>query len=208
MFATAIAGLGFGLSLLVSIGPQNAYILRQGSVGRHITTVVMICLVSDVVLIAAGTAGAGALVQNHRSLLTVIRLAGAAFILSYAALASRRAWNVQQQLSAGNSGAGDREQANHPSLRAVVSTCLAFTWLNPWVYIDTMVLLGTVANTHIGKQWWFAGGAMSASVIWFLGLGFASRSLGPLLRRPRAGQVMDGLVAVLMVITAVRLLLA
>jgi L-lysine exporter family protein LysE/ArgO len=208
MFATAIAGLGFGLSLLVSIGPQNAYILRQGSVGRHIATIVVICLVSDVVLIAAGTAGAGALVQSHRSLLTVIRLAGAAFILSYAALASRRAWKAQQQLRSSDGGSGDRAAADHASLRAVVSTCLAFTWLNPWVYIDTMVLLGTVANTHIGQQWWFAGGAMTASVIWFLGLGLASRSLGPLLRRPRAGQLMDALVAVLMIITAIRLLLA
>jgi L-lysine exporter family protein LysE/ArgO len=206
MFAASTAGLLFGLSLIVSIGPQNAYILQQGAAGRYVTTVVLLCLSADIILIAAGTAGAGAIVAGNRWLLTVVRIGGAAFILSYAALASRRAWSAERAHRSGTDAPLTRAAA--PGRTSVITTCLAFTWLNPWVYVDTVVLLGTVANAHPGKQWWFAGGAMVASTVWFLGLGYAARVFGPWLRRPRASQVMDIVVAVLMLVTALRLLLA
>jgi L-lysine exporter family protein LysE/ArgO len=209
MFAASFAGLAFGLSLIVSIGPQNAYVLQQGAVGRYVTTVVFVCLSADVLLIAAGTAGAGALVQGNQWLLTVARLGGAAFLLGYATLASWRAWKAEQEFRSATGNEPDRlPGADARGRRSVISTCMAFTWLNPWVYLDTVVLLGSVANAHPGRQWWFAGGAMIASTIWFVGLGYAAQLLGPWFRRPRASQVMDVFVAVLMFVTAARLLLA
>ncbi len=206
MLTASVTGLIFGLSLIVSIGPQNAYILQQGAAGRYVTTVVLLCLSADIILIAAGTAGAGALIQSNQWLLTVARVAGAAFILGYAALASRRAWKMQAQFRSGQVAGGGWTGDRPANRAAVISAGLAFTWLNPWVYLDTVVLLGSVANAHPGRQWWFAAGAMLASSIWFVGLGYAARLLGPWLRHPRAGQVLDLFVAGLMLFTAVRLL--
>ncbi|MET9286144.1 LysE/ArgO family amino acid transporter [Nocardia beijingensis] len=185
--ATA-SGLGFGLSLIVAIGAQNAFVLRQGISGRHVLAVVAVCAVSDIVLIAAGVGGFGAVVQAAPVVLVVARYAGAAFLIGYAALAARRAFG-----SATLSAESGRATA---ALGATVVTALALTWLNPHVYLDTVVLLGSFACTYASPDRWFLGaGAMLASVLWFTALGFGARLLGPLFARPRAWRVLDAVIA-------------
>ena len=195
--AAAIAGLLFGLSLIVAIGAQNTYVIRQGIARAHVPTVVTICAVSDVILIAAGVAGLGAVVGHARGLLLIVRLLGAAFLLGYAALAARRA------LWPGNRIDGDAAATS--SWPAVAATCLAFTWLNPAVYLDTVVLLGSVAATR-PDPWWFGGGAAVASIAWFAGLGFGARLVAPVFRQRRAWRALDVFVAVVMTVTAARVL--
>jgi L-lysine exporter family protein LysE/ArgO len=195
--AAALAGLLFGLSLIVAIGAQNSYVIRQGIARSHVPTVVVICTVSDVILIAAGVAGLGAVVGHEHGLLLMVRLLGAAFLLGYAALAARRALRPKPATADG--------AATTSSWYAVVATCLAFTWLNPAVYLDTVVVLGSVAASR-PDSWWFGGGAAVASIAWFAGLGFGARLLAPVFRRRRAWQAMDVFVAVVMTVTAARVL--
>jgi L-lysine exporter family protein LysE/ArgO len=204
--AAALAGLLFGLSLIVAIGAQNTYVIRQGIARAHVPTVVVICAVSDVILIAAGVAGLGAVVGHEHRLLLIARLLGAAFLLGYAALAARRALRPGRLTDDGAAATSSWPAvAATSSWPAVVATCLAFTWLNPAVYLDTVVVLGSVAATR-PDPWWFGGGAAVASVAWFAGLGFGARLLAPFFRQPRAWRVMDVFVAVVMTVTAVRVL--
>ncbi len=196
--AATAAGLAFGLSLIVVIGAQNTYVLRQGLLRQHALSVVVICTVSDAVLIAAGVAGTGAALQDRAWLLRVVRIGGAAFLFAYAALAARRA--ARPDALRADQGAAAT------SIAAVVGTCLALTWLNPGVYLDTVVLLGSVANSRPGHQWWFGAGAALGSLLWFALLGFGARLLGPVFRRPRSWQILDGLVCVVMLATGLRVL--
>jgi L-lysine exporter family protein LysE/ArgO len=201
-WTTALAGFLFSLSLIVAIGAQNSFVLRQGALREHTRTVVAICSVSDVVLIAAGVAGVGAVLAGRPGLLDIARGLGVAALLAYGAVAGRRALRGPVDAAAG----ARRPAASSRS--AVVAACLAFTWLNPAVYLDTLILLGSVANAHPGRQWWFAAGAAVGSVSWFVALGFGARALSRVLTRPLAWRALDGFVAVVMVITAVRVLLA
>ena len=194
----AAAGFGLGLSLIVAIGAQNAYVLRQGLLRSHVLPVVLVCAVSDAVLIVAGVAGAGALVSSAPGLLEVVRWVGAAFLLGYAVVAARRALRpAALRPAAGGS----------VSLGAAVTTAAAFTWLNPHVYLDTVVLVGSVGATYGSARWVFAFGAVTASVVWFFGLGFGSRALRPVFERPAAWRVLDAGIAVVMVLIAVSLIL-
>jgi L-lysine exporter family protein LysE/ArgO len=193
--AAFISGLLFSFSLIVAIGAQNAYVLRQGARREHVATVVLICTVSDAVLIAAGVAGVGALVGSTPVLLTVVRAGGATLLLGYGALAARRALSAGQDSATAVQSSGSRAR--------VIAATLLFTWLNPAVYLDTLVL-GSVANAHPGSQWSFGAGAVTASASWFLALGWASRILAPALRRPQAVRLLDAFVAVVMTITALR----
>jgi L-lysine exporter family protein LysE/ArgO len=195
-----IAGLAFGLSLIVAIGAQNVYVLRQGALREHVSTVVIICSLSDAVLIAAGVAGASAALAGRQWLLTTVRILGAAMLFAYGVLAARRALDPPA-LSRG----GPRGRSSHA---AVIAACLAFTWLNPAVYLDTVILLGSIANTRSGHQWWFGGGATLGSILWFVALGFGARLLGPAFKRPGAWRVLDGLVALIMAGTGLRVLFA
>ena len=195
-----ISGLVFGLSLIVAIGAQNAFVLRQGALRQHVPTIVAICAVSDAILIAAGVAGAGAALSGRPWLLTSVRVLGAAALLAYAAFAARRALDRSTAIDTAFPSASSRP--------AVIAACMAFTWLNPAVYLDTVVLLGSVANSRPGRQWWFGGGATLGSVVWFAALGFGAALLGPVLKRPRAWRALDGFVAVIMTVTAVRVLFA
>lgn len=185
----ALSGLGFGLSLIVAIGAQNAFVLRQGIRGEHVGIVVAICAISDAVLIAGGVAGAGALLHDAPEVVDWVRIAGAAFLFSYAILAARRAWRPSALHAAGGAGAG---------LRATVAAALALTWLNPHVYLDTVVLLGSVAAAHGDSRWWFGLGAALGSVLWFAGLGFGARLLRTPFARPSAWRLLDGAVALIM----------
>lgn len=195
-----ISGLVFGLSLIVAIGAQNAFVLRQGALRQHVPTIVAICAVSDAILIAVGVAGAGAALSGRPWLLSAVRVLGAAALLAYGALAARRALDRRT--------ASDIAATRASSQPAVIAACVAITWLNPAVYLDTVILLGSVANTRPGREWWFGGGATLGSVVWFTALGFGSALLGPVLRRPRAWRALDAFVAVIMTITAVRVLIA
>jgi L-lysine exporter family protein LysE/ArgO len=192
-----LAGLLFSFSLVIAIGAQNAYVLRQGARRAHVKTVIGICAASDVVLIAAGVGGMGAVVRSDPSLLTVIRVLGGALLLAYAGLAGRRAFKQLERQPGSEDGR---------SRRRVIAATLGFTWLNPAVYLDTLVLLGTVASSHPASRWWFGAGAATASVCWFIALGGAAQLLAPILRRPQAARLLELFVAVVMTATALRTL--
>lgn len=195
----ALSGAAFGLSLIVAIGAQNVFVLRQGLRRSHVLPVVLVCAVSDVVLISAGVAGLGGILDRAPGVATAARVAGAAFLLGYAVLAARRALRPVEVegLEAGR-GTGSR--------RAAVLTALALTWLNPHVYLDTVLLLGSVAASHGDLRWWFGLGATTASLVWFTALGFGARLVAPLFARPGAWRVLDGAIAVVMLAIAVGLL--
>lgn len=193
-----LAGLGLGFSLIVAIGAQNAYVLRQGLRREHVLAVVIICALSDLVLIGLGVAGAGFVFGLVPWLTTVVRFAGAAFLVVYAVLAARRALRPAKGLDAGAAPA-------RTSLAVVITTALALTWLNPHVYLDTLVLLGSIASTHGDDRWWFGLGAGATSIVWFTLLGFGARLLAPVFARPLAWRILDGLIAVVMFGIAVSL---
>ncbi|MFD5315885.1 LysE/ArgO family amino acid transporter [Streptomyces sp. NPDC127098] len=196
----ATAGFVTGLSLIVAIGAQNAFVLRQGARGQAVLPVVAICAASDAVLIALGVAGLGAVVTAWPPALTVVGLAGGGFLICYGLLAARRALRpaAGQALTAEGAAAG--------SVRTAVLTCLALTWLNPHVYLDTVLLLGSVAADRGSLRWVFGLGAMLASLAWFAGLGYGARLLGGLLSRPAAWRVLDVLVAATMLALGAMLL--
>ncbi|NQX05538.1 amino acid transporter [Rathayibacter sp. VKM Ac-2856] len=196
----AVSGLGFGLSLIIAIGAQNAFVLRQGLRREHVLAVVAICALADAALIVLGIAGIGAVIESAPWLLVVIRWGGIVFLLAYAVLAARRALRP-------GTLEGDPAGAS-TSLRTAIGTCLALTLLNPHVYLDTVVLLGSVANTHGDERWWFGAGAALGSVLWFTALGVGARALRPLFRSRTAWRVLDGAVAVVMVVLAVSLALS
>lgn len=194
-------GFGTSLALIAAIGSQNAFVLRQGIRGEHVTAVVLVCSVSDAVLIAAGIAGVGALMEASPVVVNSARYAGAAFLVGYGVLAARRAIRPGALTASGK----------EPALRAgaAISTVLALTWLNPHVYLDTVLLLGSVANQQVEElRWWFGAGAMAASLGWFCALGFGARGLRPFFARPSSWRILDSFVAIVMLALGVRLALA
>ena len=194
MLDAFVAGLLTGLSLIVAIGAQNAFVLRQGLLRQYVGPVVAICAVSDLLLIAAGVAGIGAIVQHAPTALTVVRWLGVAFLTAYGL---RSLWRSRHAEALAPSS--DAE----PRLRGAVLQATALTWLNPHVYLDTVLLLGSIAAHHgpTGK-WWFGAGAGLGSVLWFTGLGYGARLLSPVLMRPRAWQVLDVLIGLTMLAIA------
>ncbi|MGC9500190.1 LysE/ArgO family amino acid transporter [Streptomyces sp. WG7] len=193
----AAAGFGTGLSLIVAIGAQNAFVLRQGIRRDAVLAVVGICALSDALLIALGVGGVGAVVVAWPGALTAVGWIGGGFLLCYGALAARRVFRPTGALRADGDAAGSRRRA--------VLTCLALTWLNPHVYLDTVFLLGSVAADRGPLRWTFGLGAVAASLCWFAALGFGARYLGRFLARPAAWRVLDGLVAVTMIVLGVTL---
>jgi L-lysine exporter family protein LysE/ArgO len=192
------SGLASGLSLIVAIGAQNAFVLRQGLQRSHVALVIAVCAVSDLVLILLGVAGIGAIIERAPAVLDVVRWAGAAFLVAYGALA---AWRAIRGQAVGQLGAGQTV-----SWVAVLGTGLAFTWLNPHVYLDTVLLLGSLASTHgPDGRWWFAAGAGLASVAWFTALGVGARFLAPVFRRRSAWRILDAGIAAVMFTMAVLL---
>ncbi len=198
--AAMVAGFIASAGLIIAIGAQNAYVLRQGLKRQQIGTVVAICAFSDIALILLGVAGIGALVQAWPGLLQVMRFGGAAFLGVYGIMAARRAW----QGSNGLSPTG----AEPDSRKRIVLTCLAFTLLNPHVYLDTMVLLGSISTRYPGMlRWAFAFGACISSATWFTSLGFGARFLQPVFRNALAWRVLDACIAVFMLGLCLLLLL-
>lgn len=266
-FATVLPavlfGFGTSLALIVAIGAQNAYVLRVGlrAVTRVVVPVVVVCAVSDAVLISAGVAGVGALVEAAPRAVVVVQLVGAGFLLVYGAFAAKRALRPVGALTvevtptpalvdatAGGAVSADgaarapqvhgspATAASVPAAAAspaavaspaaaassvaaatplvaparvvpAVLAALAFTWLNPHTYLDTIVFLGSVANHQPPElRWWFAGGAIAGSLVWFSALGFGARLLRPVFARPAAWRVLDAVIAVVMVALGLRLL--
>ena len=202
MLNAAVTGLLTGLSLIVAIGAQNAFVLRQGLRRARVGVIVTVCILSDIALTIAGVAGIGAIVQHADWALQAVRWFGVAFLIWYG-LSS--AWRARRPdaLAASPDAAGGGAQ---PSLASTLRRILALTWLNPHVYIDTMVLLGSIANSRGPvDRWWFTLGALIASALWFLGLGFGARFAAPLLTTPRAWQVLDLLIAATMLAIAAKL---
>jgi len=198
MINAILSGYLLGLGLIVAIGAQNAFVLRQGLRGRHVLPVVLTCALSDAVLIAAGVAGLGWLGERWPALLPLLRYAGAAFLFAYALRALWSAWTAKAGLEPdGQDGAG---------LAAALATCLALTWLNPHVYLDTVVLIGSVASGFGAMKVWFGLGAVAASFSFFFALGFGARLLRPLFARPAAWRLLDGVIAVTMAVLGAKLL--
>nr|WP_218881483.1 LysE/ArgO family amino acid transporter [Leifsonia shinshuensis] len=192
-----LTGLGSAAALIVAIGAQNAFVLRQGLRREHVLAVVAICVASDAALIAAGVAGIGTLVKAAPLALVIVRWAGFAFLVGYAVFAAVRAVRPST-LTAATSGGG--------TLAAAIATCLAITWLNPHVYLDTVLLLGSLSATHGDPgRWVFGAGAATASLLWFVTLGFGARVAAPVFARPAAWRVLDAGIAVLMLVLAIML---
>jgi L-lysine exporter family protein LysE/ArgO len=196
VLTSVLTGFVTSIVLIIAIGAQNIFVLRQGLRREHVLAVVLTCAGSDLALITAGIAGLGAVVTARPAAVTAIRWAGAGFLLVYAVLAARRAWRP---------GALEPTGRTPATLRATLLTCLALTYLNPHVYLDTVLLLGSVAQQH-PHRWLFGLGAATASVAWFCVLGLGAHRLGPVLARPGAWRVLDGLIAVVMAALAVTLL--
>lgn len=191
IFTTALAGFAASAGLIMAIGAQNAFVLRQGLQRAHVGMVVTICALSDLLLILLGVAGIGALVERVPWLLQALRYGGAAFLAVYAVMAAARAWRG----GGGLNPAGGTQPAWYKAALA----CLAFTFLNPHVYLDTMILLGSLSSGYQGTlRWVFAAGACTASITWFLALGYGARLMTPLFRNPTAWRVMDAGVALFM----------
>lgn len=204
-----LAGLGLGFSLIVAIGAQNLFVLRQGLRREHVLLTATICAVSDAVLIVLGVSGIGLVLQAVPWLFGAVTWAGAAFLIGYGVLAARRAWRGDSEaLRAGESGTERPAASGNAAVATVaraartapvVGTALALTWLNPHVYLDTVFLLGTVASAHGDGRWVFAAGAATASLVWFFGLALGARLLSGVLATPRAWRTFDAVVAVVMI---------
>jgi L-lysine exporter family protein LysE/ArgO len=202
MLNASVTGLLTGLSLIVAIGAQNAFVLRQGLRRSRVGVIVTVCILSDVALTLAGVAGIGVIVQHADWALQAVRWFGVAFLVWYG-LSS--AWRARRP-SALEASADSQGATGQPSLGSTLTRTLALTWLNPHVYLDTLVLLGSIANSRGPvDRWWFAVGALVASIVWFLGLGFGARFAAPLLTTPRAWQVLDLLIAATMLAIAAKL---
>ncbi len=193
----ALSGFALGASLIIAIGAQNAFILRQGLIRSHVFILCFICALSDALLIAAGVGGLGSIIASVPVLISAVTLGGALFLAAYAFLAFRRAAHP------GALAAGKPEAM---PLGAAISACLAFTFLNPHVYLDTVVLLGGLSARYEGPARLAYGlGAGVASFVWFFSLGYGARLLAPLFSRPAAWRVLDALIGVVMALLALSL---
>jgi L-lysine exporter family protein LysE/ArgO len=189
--AALLKGMGLGASLIVAIGSQNAYLLRQALKREFVPACVAICIACDVLLIAAGVAGMGKLITDLPVLLLWLKIGGALFLLVYGLRAARSAMHPATL-------DGDASPAPS-SRRAVIAAMLGFSLLNPHVYLDTVILLGSIGGQQPGNgRLYFALGAMLASTLWFSGLGVGARYLAPVFARARAWQILDGIIALVM----------
>lgn len=194
-----LAGLSLGLSLILAIGAQNAFVLRQGLRRAHVLAVVLTCAVSDALLIALGVTSFAAISARMPLFAPVLVWAGAAFLIVYGGLRFWAAWKGGEHLDAAEAGGG--------SLRAAVLTCLGLTWLNPHVYLDTVILVGSVSTDYGADASLFGAGAITASFVFFFVLGYGARALAPVFARPVAWRVLDVVIGLVMWALAAKLLL-
>jgi L-lysine exporter family protein LysE/ArgO len=197
LFSVILTGFLLGGSLILAIGAQNAFILRQGLLKQHVFILCLVCALSDAILIAAGVGGLGRIIDGHPEFVKWVTVAGAIFLFAYAIFALQRAFKPQA-MQAASTGQGN--------LKAALAQCLAFTFLNPHVYLDTVVLVGGISSRYIGQEKTaFAAGAMAASFTWFFSLGYGARLLQPVFAKPRAWQVLDLIIAAVMTMIAISL---
>jgi L-lysine exporter family protein LysE/ArgO len=190
MLSAYLNGFGVAFSLILAIGAQNAFVLKQGLRREHVLAVVLVCALSDAILITVGVFGFAALTESLPSLAPVMLWLGAAFLFGYGAVSFWRSWQGGAALDPAT-GAGT-------SLKAAVLFCLAITWLNPHVYLDTLVLIGSIASRFEGAEVGFWAGAVTSSFTFFAALGFGARLLGPVMARPAAWRVLEVVIGCVM----------
>ena len=191
-----IPGFFTGLSLIVAIGAQNAFVIRQGLLRSHVLLVVIVCSVSDALLIVLGTGGLGKVVQSNPDLLTFIRWFGVVYLTWFGIKSLRSAFKENQLLATGQA---------EISWKRILTTVLALTYLNPHVYLDTLIFVGSIANQFEGDKWFFASGASLASVVWFSTIGFGARAASHLMSKPIFWRVLDISIAIVMFSIAITL---
>ena len=190
VLSAAISGFLLGASLIMAIGAQNAFVLRQGLARAHVFLICLTCALSDAVLIALGVAGLGTLIANSPQTIAAVTIGGAVFLFVYGLLAFARAYRTGGLEAAAGKPAG---------LAAAMAACLAFTFLNPHVYLDTVVLIGALSAGYTGtSRLAFGAGAALASFVWFFGLGYGARPLAPVFAARRAWQLLDIAIGVIM----------
>lgn len=188
MFAI-IPGLLAGLSLIIAIGAQNAFVIRQGLTKKFVLLTVLICAISDALLIALGASGLGALIKTNKNVLEFVRWFGVVYLLWFAFKSAKSALKKEILSSAGEASA-DR--------KSVILTVLGLTFLNPHVYLDTVILLGSISNQFGSDKWFFALGATLASFIWFTAIGFGAKSASRFMSRPIFWKILDSIIAAVM----------
>lgn len=186
-------GLLTGLSLIVAIGAQNAYVLRRGLSRQYVGLTVGLCAGADIVLIFAGIGGVGAIFRTSPTLLEVVRWVGVAYLMGFAIVSFRRAIKPTVLLPTGHVSS---------SRGGVVVATLSFTFLNPHVYIDTVLLLGSIGNQYGANRWSFGLGAALGSIVWFASLGFGARAASSLMARPTTWRILDTAIGVVMLVVA------
>lgn len=189
MLSIFVTGVLTGFALIVAVGAQNAFLLRQGIRGEHVLPVILVCLVSDVFAITVGVAGFGVVLERWPAVLPIAQIGGGLYLLAFGAQSAMRAWRP---------AALKAEGGTTMTVRRAVLLTLALTWLNPHFYLDAILMLGTVANSFGDQRWWFCAGALAASLVWFPTLGFGARALRGVFARPSAWRVLDSGIAVLM----------
>lgn len=191
MLTAAITGFATLFALILAIGAQNAFVLRQGLARQHVFWVCMVCALSDAVLITIGIAGTGTIAHSIPVLIDVLMWGGAVFLIAYGALSFGRAMRPERLEAA---------QESAPTLRASIVTCLALTWLNPHVYLDTVALAGAISTQYetVALKFAFGLGATSASFVFFFSLGYGARLLAPIFAKPRAWAILDLIIAAIM----------
>lgn len=194
--SAAVVGFFTGLTLIIAIGAQNAFVLRLGLARNHVAIAVVVCAVSDALLIVLGISGLGALFRSIPTALVIMKWVGVAYLLWYAVRSFRSAMRPNALI------AGEQPLL---SRRSVLLMVLGFTFLNPHVYLDTVLLLGSIGNQYEPNQWWFALGASIASVTWFSVLGFGARTAAPLMSRPVTWRILDTGIGLVMLAIAIRL---
>jgi len=189
-----IAGFSLGLSLIVAIGSQNAFVLKQGLRNQYVFWVCLICALSDSILISAGVAGFGFVVKQYPQIEVFARYGGAVFLTIYGLL------NLKAALTETHSLEADADRKD--TLPQAILMCMAFTWLNPHVYLDTVVLLGSISTQYEPQQWTFAAGALTASFLFFFSLGYGAKALAPVFAKPVAWKVLDWVIGITMLVIA------
>ncbi|MCW2835398.1 MAG: amino acid transporter [Nocardioides sp.] len=192
-----LTGVVTGFALIVAVGAQNAFILRQSLRGERVLPLIVVCVLSDVLAITVGVAGLGAVLERWPAVLPIAQIGGGLYLLAFGIQSAMRAWRPTALVADGGTPM---------TMRRAVLLTLALTWLNPHFYLDTVVMLGTVANSFGDQRWWFCAGSIVASLVWFPTLGFGSRFLRGLFARPSAWRVLDSGIAVLMGVLGVGLL--
>ncbi len=198
MFSAFVAGFSLGISLILAIGAQNAFVLKQGIRQHHLFWVCFICALSDAILISAGVAGFGLVVKAFPMIETFARYAGAAFLTLYGCKSLLSAWRDSHSM---------KPQGDSQSSRLrTIGLCLAFTWLNPHVYLDTVVLLGSISTQYQPHQLYFGVGAVTASFVFFFSLGYGAKLLIPLFEKERSWKVLEVVIGVVMLALAAGLI--